>query len=572
MKQKTRIWIYILVAVAVVIMGTLTILKNNQTEKPTSAQEHLDLGRIYLNDLSYDKAVLEFKEAINIEPLNADAYLGLAEAYEGAGDTEKAIEILEEGYDKTGDDRLKDMLEKLLPPVPEETTAVTTTAVITATEETTTTVAMVVVPDLSGLTEEEAIAACESAGLQYNVSYDYSNEIEKGYVIRQAIPVNASVAEGISVPFTVSNGGKIVTEAAIETTIPATEKIDCKVKIFDNQSEYFNGKNGYPEKEITYDSNGQVVKIEEYFNPSFSDGPYRCVIEYDENNNIYKRRVIDKNENELLIGFGDSYFNINYENMYYNGKIAMSKMTEPNPVYSINYYKIYIYNKLNQCTDEVVIDGSYGEDYTLNDYMTLVNSLTSSFSGYQDIRMWKHYEYDSTGNIIREFGFNEDYTNYYDGIITSWTNILHPTFREYYNYKDERSWELEVIREESYEYLDGLSSIRVFEYGTNKIYNLTYGKNFVMISDKKKQNNISYSLNGLDKKYINSINYLVDYTYNTNNQLIKEEKNDFNIFTGFYLKETIEYQYDSNGDLIKKKDTSYGSVYEHTYSYEYVKK
>lgn len=62
-------------------------------------------------ELSYDKTVIEFTEAIEIEPLNADAYLGLAEAYVGIGDTEKAVEVLEDGYDKTGDEHLSDLLK-----------------------------------------------------------------------------------------------------------------------------------------------------------------------------------------------------------------------------------------------------------------------------------------------------------------------------------------------------------------------------------------------------------------------------------------------------------------------------
>lgn len=116
MRQKTRILIYILITIAVVIMGTIAILNNHHTDKPASAQEKIDLGRIYLTELSYEKAVLEFTEAIEIEPLNADAYLGLAEAYAGMGDTEKAAKTLEDGYAKTGDERLKDMREKLLLP------------------------------------------------------------------------------------------------------------------------------------------------------------------------------------------------------------------------------------------------------------------------------------------------------------------------------------------------------------------------------------------------------------------------------------------------------------------------
>lgn len=226
MRQKTRIFIYILIAVAVVIMGTLAILTNHQADKPASAQEHIDFGRIYFTELSYEKAVLEFTEAIEIEPLNPDAYLGLAEAYVGMGDTTKAVEVLEEGYDKTGDERLRDMLDELQTQETEETSVVTITETsITTTEEITTvsTAAMVIVPNLSGLTEEEAAAACKAAGLKYSVSYDYSDEVEKGVVIKQNIPVNTSVAEGISVPLILSKGAEVTptVETIIETTVSA---------------------------------------------------------------------------------------------------------------------------------------------------------------------------------------------------------------------------------------------------------------------------------------------------------------------------------------------------------------
>ncbi len=141
MRQNTRFFIYILIAVAVVIMGTLAILQNRQSNGSASAQEHIDLGRIYLTELSYEKAALEFTRAIEIEPLNPDAYLGLAEAYVSMGDTEKAREVLEDGYNKTGDERLRDMLDGLLPPELEATTVMNDAEVtVITTEETTETI------------------------------------------------------------------------------------------------------------------------------------------------------------------------------------------------------------------------------------------------------------------------------------------------------------------------------------------------------------------------------------------------------------------------------------------------
>ena len=217
MKQKTRILIYILIAIAVVIMGSIAILSNQQTEESPSAQEHLDLGRIYLTDLSYDKAVVEFTEAVNIEPSNPDAYLGLAEAYEGAGDTDKAADVLEEGYEKTGDEWLKEKLDEIKLPVTEtsvttaETTSVTTTVMTEETTTTVSTVSLVAVPNLAGLSEEDAVAACENVGLNYSISYANSDSVAKGYVMSQTIPENANVVEGVSVPFTVCDGAKVVT-------------------------------------------------------------------------------------------------------------------------------------------------------------------------------------------------------------------------------------------------------------------------------------------------------------------------------------------------------------------------
>ena len=223
MKQGTRIFIYILIGIAAVIMGSIGIIGSFKEEAP-SEQGHIDLGRVYLNELSYEAAVMVFSEAIEIEPLNPEGYLGLAEAYIGMGYTDKAVEALESGYDKTGDERLRDMLEGLLPES-EETVTTVTTALTTSvtTEETTTvsTVEMAVIPELSGLSEEEAVAACEEAGVLYKVSYGYSDNVEKGRVTGQAIPAGANVAKGVSLSFTVSEGRKPV-KTTVTTTVETT--------------------------------------------------------------------------------------------------------------------------------------------------------------------------------------------------------------------------------------------------------------------------------------------------------------------------------------------------------------
>ena len=226
MKQKTHILIYILIAAAVVIVGTIIILmsRNNAGQE----KSHLDLGRTYLLDLSYDKAILEFKEAINIDPNDPEPYIELANTYEEIGDIPNAIETLEDGYEKTGDERIKEKLDELQAKENEsehneddviaasETSAVTTVSESETEASTSVTVEMATVPDLLGLNEEEAKKLCEDNGLKFTVSYSESNDVEKDIVMSQMIPAGTSVAKGIIVPFAVSEGNSVQVELVAE--------------------------------------------------------------------------------------------------------------------------------------------------------------------------------------------------------------------------------------------------------------------------------------------------------------------------------------------------------------------
>ena len=127
--HQIRIIIYIIIGAVIAAVGVFLVLHSNNSQSSISLQDKLDLGHKYLVELSYDKAVLEFTDAIEIDPMNADAYLGLADAYIGQGDTDKAVEVLEKGYDKTADEKIKEKLDELKP--------AETTQNIETTEETT---------------------------------------------------------------------------------------------------------------------------------------------------------------------------------------------------------------------------------------------------------------------------------------------------------------------------------------------------------------------------------------------------------------------------------------------------
>ncbi|MCD8107941.1 MAG: BspA family leucine-rich repeat surface protein [Oscillospiraceae bacterium] len=77
---------------------------------------YLDFGEKYLSDMEYEKAIVNFEKVIEVDPKNSRAYIGIAEAYEGLGDTDSAIETLEDALDVFWDDEYTqvDILEKLI--------------------------------------------------------------------------------------------------------------------------------------------------------------------------------------------------------------------------------------------------------------------------------------------------------------------------------------------------------------------------------------------------------------------------------------------------------------------------
>jgi tetratricopeptide (TPR) repeat protein len=79
-----------------------------------SAAELLDLGEKYLLEMNYEQAVVCFTKLIAIEPKNPRGYTGLAEAYVGLGEFDKALEILRQGLGQLPDNvEIAELLEEL---------------------------------------------------------------------------------------------------------------------------------------------------------------------------------------------------------------------------------------------------------------------------------------------------------------------------------------------------------------------------------------------------------------------------------------------------------------------------
>ena len=107
MSKKKRI-IYVAIASAIIVIAALAIIFMPKTAAPQTVTEMLSTAQKYLVEMEYERAIAEFNKVIELDPMNADAYLGLAEAYEKLADV-----TLKNGYELTGDDRLQSKLALL---------------------------------------------------------------------------------------------------------------------------------------------------------------------------------------------------------------------------------------------------------------------------------------------------------------------------------------------------------------------------------------------------------------------------------------------------------------------------
>ncbi|MCD8196575.1 MAG: tetratricopeptide repeat protein [Lachnospiraceae bacterium] len=79
--------------VLIVLLLVLTACGESTTDQ---WQEQYDLGQKYLLEEDYEAAIVAFTAAIEIDPNEAAAYIGLADTYIGSANIDKAMEILQD--------------------------------------------------------------------------------------------------------------------------------------------------------------------------------------------------------------------------------------------------------------------------------------------------------------------------------------------------------------------------------------------------------------------------------------------------------------------------------------------
>ncbi len=111
-KKSATIWIFggiILFVIIGFVIGGISVYGN--TEHKYARQ--IKLAERYLDELDYEKAIVAYKAAIEIDPKGAEAYLGLAEVYSELAEYEEALKVLREGYERTKDERIAKKIAEL---------------------------------------------------------------------------------------------------------------------------------------------------------------------------------------------------------------------------------------------------------------------------------------------------------------------------------------------------------------------------------------------------------------------------------------------------------------------------
>lgn len=112
-KKKGKKVLLAVLIVTLLVAAVLGLLWGRRVIAKKQYSDQLSLGEKYLDDLDYEAAVAVYKAAIAVDPRQTDAYIGLAKAYFGLGETEKAIQVLQDGYDQTGDETLLNMADQM---------------------------------------------------------------------------------------------------------------------------------------------------------------------------------------------------------------------------------------------------------------------------------------------------------------------------------------------------------------------------------------------------------------------------------------------------------------------------
>ena len=95
-KKKVSVWVYIIIAAVLVTVIALTVMIISGATPEKRAAAKLERAERYMTALEYEEAIVLYKEALEIDPKNIEAYKGLFNAYIKCEEEDEAADVLEE--------------------------------------------------------------------------------------------------------------------------------------------------------------------------------------------------------------------------------------------------------------------------------------------------------------------------------------------------------------------------------------------------------------------------------------------------------------------------------------------
>ncbi len=112
-KLKTRLKIVIPVGISLIIIVLAFVFIQFKAKEQTDAAVMIEKAYNFITEQNFEEAIAVFEKIIEIDPKNTDAYISIAEIYEENRNFDMAMEWLDKGFDETGSNLISEKLEKL---------------------------------------------------------------------------------------------------------------------------------------------------------------------------------------------------------------------------------------------------------------------------------------------------------------------------------------------------------------------------------------------------------------------------------------------------------------------------
>lgn len=111
-KNNRRLWIFGGIVALLLIIAAVVLLYMRHDSSPDYADTILE-GNQYYREEDYTRAQEAYNRAIQMEPGQAEAYFCMADVYVAMEDIQSAVNVLQQGYDRTQDEQLLIRLNEL---------------------------------------------------------------------------------------------------------------------------------------------------------------------------------------------------------------------------------------------------------------------------------------------------------------------------------------------------------------------------------------------------------------------------------------------------------------------------